>query len=109
LWLVQGVDTAQALIYHISNLPNPFKIKFLENLLTGFRGSGVSGVGTGLSGFPGDSGPGPETPGFKSIKGFDRGENTLFHPTQSSNRASLSPVAYPLLLGDFLVKTPKIS
>jgi hypothetical protein len=56
LCLVQGVDTAQALIYHIGNLPNPFKIKFLENLLAGFRGSGVSGVEAGLSGFPGDSG-----------------------------------------------------
>jgi hypothetical protein len=109
LWLVQGVDTAQAHIYHISNLPNPFKIKFLENLLAGFRGSGVSRFEAGLSGFPGDSGPSPETPGFKSIKGFDCGENTLFHPTQYSNRASFSPVAYPLLLGDFLVQTPKIS
>jgi hypothetical protein len=80
LWLVQGVDTAQAHIYHISNLPNSFKIKFLENLLAGFRGSGVSGVGAGHSRFPGYSGPDPETPGFKSIKGFDRGEKPLFHP-----------------------------
>jgi hypothetical protein len=70
LWLVQGVDTAQAHIYHISNLPNPFKIKFLENLLAGFRGSGVSGVEAGLSGFPEDSGPGPETPGFLKYKRF---------------------------------------
>jgi hypothetical protein len=80
LWLVQGVDTAQAHIYHISNLPNPFKFKFLENLLAGFRESGVSGVEAGLSGFPGDSGPDPETPGFKSIKGFDHGENLCFTP-----------------------------
>jgi hypothetical protein len=80
LWLVQGVDTARAHIYHISNLSNPFKINFLENLLTGFRGSGVSGVGAGHSGFPGYSGSDPETLGFKSIKGFDHGEKPLFHP-----------------------------
>jgi hypothetical protein len=44
LWLVQSVDTAQAHIYYICNLPNIYKIKFLENLLAGFRGSGISGV-----------------------------------------------------------------
>jgi hypothetical protein len=82
LWLVQGVDTAQADIYHISTLPNLFKIKFLENLLAGFRGSGVSGVGAGHSGFPGYSGPSPESPGYKGIKAFDRGENLSFTSTQ---------------------------
>jgi hypothetical protein len=40
------------------------KSKFLENLLVGFRGSGISGVGAGNSGFPGYSGPGSETPGY---------------------------------------------
>jgi hypothetical protein len=44
LWLVQNVDTAQAHIYHICNVPNLYKIKFLENLLAGFRGSGISAV-----------------------------------------------------------------
>jgi hypothetical protein len=96
LCLVQGVDTTQAHIYHISNLPNPFNIKFLENLLGGFRESGVSGVEAGLSGFPGDSRPDPETPGFKSIKGFDHGEKLLFHPTQFFNRA-LSLPSPPLI------------
>jgi hypothetical protein len=44
LWLVQNVDTTQAHIYHICNVPNLYRIKFLENLLAGFRGSGISGV-----------------------------------------------------------------
>jgi hypothetical protein len=52
LWLVQGVDTAQAHIYHISNLPNPFKIKFLENLLAGFRGAEYPGLRLDSPGFP---------------------------------------------------------
>jgi hypothetical protein len=78
LWLVQGVDTAQAHIYHISNLPNPFKNQIPRKLLAGFRGSGVSGVGAGHSGFSGLSGSGPETPGYKGIKAFDRGKNLSF-------------------------------
>jgi hypothetical protein len=93
LWLVQGVDAAQAHIYHISNLLNPFKIKFLENLLAGFRGSGVSGVGVGHSGFSGLSGPSPETPGYKGIKAFDRGENLSFTSTQFLTVPPFSPVA----------------
>jgi hypothetical protein len=44
LWLVQNVDTAQVHINHICNVPNLYKNKFLENLLAGFRGSGISGV-----------------------------------------------------------------
>jgi hypothetical protein len=59
LWLVQSVDTAQAHIYYIYNLPNLSKIKFLENLLAGLRGSGNSGKFPGDSGFPGNSGSGP--------------------------------------------------
>jgi hypothetical protein len=107
LWLVQGVDTAQAHIYHISIFPNPFKIKFFENLLAGFRGSGVSGVEAGHSGFPGDSGPGPETPGYKGIKAFDRSENPCFTPTQPLT-APLSLPSPPLIpLGDFHIQPPK--
>jgi hypothetical protein len=64
LWLVQSVDTTQAHIYYISNLPNLSKIKFLANLVAGFRGSEDSGVFPGDSGFPGNSGPGPECPDF---------------------------------------------
>jgi hypothetical protein len=109
LWLVQGVDTAQAHIYYISNLPNPFKIKFLENLLAGFRGSGVSGVGVGLSGFPGYSGPGPETPGCKSIKAFDRGENPCFTSTQFLTAPPSLPSPPSHFLGRFPHPTPKIS
>jgi hypothetical protein len=52
LWLVQSVDTAQAHIYYIYNLPNLSKIKFLENLLAGLRGSGISGVILESPGFP---------------------------------------------------------
>jgi hypothetical protein len=52
LWLVQGVDTAQAHIYHISNLPNPFKIKFLENLLAGSGGAEYPGLGLDTPGIP---------------------------------------------------------
>jgi hypothetical protein len=70
LWLAQSVDTAQAHIYHICIVPNLYKIKFLENLLAGFRGSGISGVEAGISGFSGYSGPGLETPGCKGIKTF---------------------------------------
>jgi hypothetical protein len=92
LWLVQGVDTAQTHIYHIRNLPNLFKIKFLENLFVGFRGSGVSGIRAGHSGFPGYSRPSPETPGCKSTKAFDRGENPCFTSTQFLT-APPSPVA----------------
>jgi hypothetical protein len=44
LCLVQSVDTAQAHICYTCNLPNLYKIKILENLLAGFRGSGISGV-----------------------------------------------------------------
>jgi hypothetical protein len=101
LCLVQGVDTTQAHIYHIINLPNPFNIRFLENLLAGFRGSGVSGVEVGLSGFPGDSGPGPETPGFKGIKSVDRGENPCFTPTQPLTAPLSLPSPPLILLGDF--------
>jgi hypothetical protein len=67
--------------FYIYNLPNLSRIKFLENLLAGLRGSGVSGVFPGKSGFPGHSGPGPETPGCKSINTFYRGQkdtSTLF-------------------------------
>jgi hypothetical protein len=80
LWLVQSVDTAQAHIYYIYNLPNLSKIKFFENLFAGLRGSGVSGVFPGKSGFPGYSRPGSETPGCKGIKTFDRGEKIPFTP-----------------------------
>jgi hypothetical protein len=52
LWLVQSVDTAQAHIYYTCNLSNLFKIKFLENLLAGFRGSGISGVCPEFPDFP---------------------------------------------------------
>jgi hypothetical protein len=52
LWLVQSVDTAQAHIYYIYNLPNLSKIKFLENLLAGLRGSGIFRVFTESPGFP---------------------------------------------------------
>jgi hypothetical protein len=107
LWLVQGVDTAQAHIYHISNLPNPFKIKFLENLLAGFRGSGVFGVGAGHSGFPGYSGPGPETPGYKGIKAFDRGENPCFTSTQFLTVPPLSRRLLLTFLGDFHIQPHK--
>jgi hypothetical protein len=44
LWLVQSVDTAQAHICYTCNFPNLYKIKFLENLLAGLRGSRISGV-----------------------------------------------------------------
>jgi hypothetical protein len=59
LWLVQSVDTAQAHIYYIYHLPNLYKIKFLENLLAGFRGSGISGVC-------------PESPDFPDIPDLTR-------------------------------------
>jgi hypothetical protein len=62
LWLVQSVDTAQAHIYYIYNLPNLSKIKFLANLLAGLRGSGNSGKFPRDSGFPGNFGSGPECP-----------------------------------------------
>jgi hypothetical protein len=64
LWLVQCVDTTQAHIYYIYSLPNLSKIKFLANLVAGFRGSRDSGVFPGDSRFPGNSGPGPECPDF---------------------------------------------
>jgi hypothetical protein len=70
LWLVQSVDTTQAHIYYIYNFPNLSRIKFLANLLTGLRGSGVSGVFPGMFGLPGQSGPGPEIPGYKGINTF---------------------------------------
>jgi hypothetical protein len=38
--------------FYIYNLPNPSKIKFLENLLARLRGSGVSGVFPESPGFP---------------------------------------------------------
>jgi hypothetical protein len=59
LWLVQSFDTAQAHIYYICNLPNLYKIKFLENLLAGLRGSGISAVC-------------PESPGFPDIPDLAR-------------------------------------
>jgi hypothetical protein len=101
LWLVQSVDTAQAHIYHIRNLPNLFKTKFLENLLAGFRGSGVSGVGAGESEFSGHSGPSPETPGCKSIKPLTAVKKASFTPTQflTAPPSLLSPLF--ILLGDF--------
>jgi hypothetical protein len=43
LWLVSSVDTSQAHINYTYSHPNLSQIKFLANLLTGFRGSGVSG------------------------------------------------------------------
>jgi hypothetical protein len=102
LWLVQSVDTAQAHIYHICNVSNLYKIKFLENLLAGFRGSGISGVGAGNSGVPGYSGPGPETPGFKGINNFDRGEKVSFHHFSVLAAPSLFPPSpHSLPLGDF--------
>jgi hypothetical protein len=60
LWLVQNVDTAQAHIHHICNVPNLYKIKFLENLLAGFRGSRISGVC-------------PESPDFPDTPDLSRG------------------------------------
>jgi hypothetical protein len=64
LWLVQSVDTTQAHIYYIYNLPNLSQIKFLANLVAGLRGSGNSGDFPGDSGFLGNSGHGPEYPDF---------------------------------------------
>jgi hypothetical protein len=78
LWLVQSVDTAQAHIYYIYNLPNLSRIKFFEKLFTGLRWSGISGVFPGKSGFPGYSGPDPETPGCKGINTFYRGQKVPF-------------------------------
>jgi hypothetical protein len=52
LWLVQSVDTAQAHIFYIYNLPNLSKIKLLANLLAGLRGSGVSRFFPECPGFP---------------------------------------------------------
>jgi hypothetical protein len=101
LWLVQSVDIAQVHIYLRRNLTNLYKTKFLENLLAGLRGSGVSGVGAGNSGFPGHSGPSPETPGCKGIKTFDRGERGIFH-SYSVLTAPLSLPSPPSIpLGDF--------
>jgi hypothetical protein len=83
------------------------KIKFLENLLAGFRGSGFSGVGAGNSGFPGHSGPGLETPGCKGINTFDRGEKFSFLHF-SVLTAPLPPRSPPSLsLGDFHSPPPK--
>jgi hypothetical protein len=62
LWLVSSVDTTQAHIYHIYSHPNLPQIKFFANLLAGLRGSGNSGKFPGDSGFPGNSGSGPECP-----------------------------------------------
>jgi hypothetical protein len=109
LWLVQSVDTAQAHIYHIYVVPNLYKIKFLENLLAGLRGSGISGVEAGNSGFSGYSGPSPETPGCKGIKTFDHGKNSFFHHYSVSPRPLLSPVAPFLSLCDFLFQPAKSS
>jgi hypothetical protein len=64
LWLVQSVDTTQAHIYYIYNVPNLSKIKFLANLVARLRGSGNSGDFPGDSGFPRNSGHGPEYPDF---------------------------------------------
>jgi hypothetical protein len=107
LWLAQSVDTAQAYIYHICIVPNLYKIKFLENLLAGFRGSEISGVEAGNSGFSGYSGPGPETLDCKGIKTFDRGKNSFFHHYSVSPRPLLSPVALFLSLCDFLFQPTK--
>jgi hypothetical protein len=83
------------------------KIKFLENLLARFSGSGISGVGAGNSGFPGYSGPGPETPGCKGINTFDRSEKVSFLHFSVST-APLSPPSPPSLsLGDFHSPPPK--
>jgi hypothetical protein len=60
LCLVSSVDTTQAHIYYIYSHPNLSQIKFLANLLAGLRGSGNSGLFSGDSGFPGNSGPIPE-------------------------------------------------
>jgi hypothetical protein len=64
--------------FYIYNLPNLSRIKFLENLLAELKGSGVSGVFPGKSGFPGYSGPGPETLGCKGINTFYRGQKVPF-------------------------------
>jgi hypothetical protein len=77
------------------------KTKFLENLLAGFRGSGVSGVGAGHSGFPGHSGPSPETPGCKGIKTFDRGEKGIFHSYSVLTAPPSLPSPPSIPLGDF--------
>jgi hypothetical protein len=109
LWLVQSVDTAQAHIYHIYIVPNLYKIKFLENLFAGLRGSGISGVEAGNSGFSGYSGPGPETLGCKGIKTFDHGKNFFFHLYSVSPRPLLSPIAPFLSLCDLLFQPAKLS
>jgi hypothetical protein len=94
LWLVQSVDTAQAHIYYIYNLPNLSKIKFLANLLAGLRGSGDSGIFPGESGFPGNSGPGPESPGCKGINILYRGQRTPF--THFHSLTAPPPLSSPL-------------
>jgi hypothetical protein len=79
------------------------KSKFLENLLAGFRGSEISGVGAGNSGFPGYYGPGPKTPGCKGINTFDRGEKVSFLHFLVLT-APLSPLSPPSL--SLAISTP---
>jgi hypothetical protein len=113
LWLAQSVDTTQAHIYHICIVPNLYKIKFLENLLAEFRGSGISGVEAGNSGFSRYSGPGPEISGCKGINTFDHGERGSFHLYSVLTVPYLFPVASPFLslkpLCDFLFQPAKSS
>jgi hypothetical protein len=93
LWLVSSVDTTQAHIYYIYSHPNLSQIKFLANLVIGLRGSGNSGVFPGESEFPGNSGPGPESPGCKGINTLYRGQRTPFTPFHSLTAPTPSPVA----------------
>jgi hypothetical protein len=46
---------------------------------------------SGMSGFPGYSGPGPETPGCKGINTFDRGEKDSLYPFT----VQLCPISLP--------------
>jgi hypothetical protein len=62
--IVSSVGTTQAHIYYMYSHPNLSQIKFLANLLAGLRGSGNSGLFPGESGFPGNSGLGPDIPGL---------------------------------------------
>jgi hypothetical protein len=101
LWLVQSVDTAQAHIYHIRNLPNLYKNQIPRKSAHWIQGSAVSGVRAGHSGFPGYSGPSPETPGCKSIKPLTAVKKTYFTPTQFLTAPPSLPSPLSILLGDF--------
>jgi hypothetical protein len=92
LWLVQSVDTAQAHIYYTCNLPNLYKIKFLENLLAGFRGSGIFGVCPESPDFPDIPDPGRRLRVVKVYIPLTVVKNSL-SPFHSFTVPYLSPVA----------------